>query len=70
LAWTLVWPFDVIKSQVQGTTEKEPMWNRFKIHYQKYGLKGFFRGYGPGKKIEQGRSIGDYIAADIMATIL
>jgi hypothetical protein len=38
----------VIKSQVQGSNTNESMIQKFKNHYAKFGLKGFFRGYGPG----------------------
>jgi len=48
MAWTLVWPFDVIKSQVQGSTGKESFFEKFLVHYKNHGIKGFFRGYGPG----------------------
>eukprot|EP01117_Protostelium_nocturnum_P002220 TRINITY_DN1285_c1_g1_i1.p1 TRINITY_DN1285_c1_g1~~TRINITY_DN1285_c1_g1_i1.p1 ORF type:complete len:297 (-),score=70.28 TRINITY_DN1285_c1_g1_i1:224-1114(-) len=48
MAWTLVWPFDVIKSQVQGSTSNESFSTKARIHYQNNGIRGFFRGYGPG----------------------
>ncbi|PRP88182.1 hypothetical protein PROFUN_04005 [Planoprotostelium fungivorum] len=48
LAWTIIWPFDVIKSQVQGGSRGTSMWQKAKMHYRNQGWYGFFRGYGPG----------------------
>jgi solute carrier family 25 carnitine/acylcarnitine transporter 20/29 len=48
LAWTLIWPFDVIKSQIQGSTGNESLFQKIKIHYKNFGIFGFFRGYVPG----------------------
>jgi hypothetical protein len=48
MAWTLVWPFDVLKSQEQGSLEKKSISERASRLWREHGLKGFFRGYGPG----------------------
>eukprot|EP01116_Phalansterium_solitarium_P014396 TRINITY_DN32035_c0_g1_i1.p1 TRINITY_DN32035_c0_g1~~TRINITY_DN32035_c0_g1_i1.p1 ORF type:complete len:267 (+),score=70.43 TRINITY_DN32035_c0_g1_i1:163-963(+) len=47
-AWTLVWPVDVIKTQVQGASDKDSLWTKIRRHYERHGLRGFTRGYGPG----------------------
>lgn len=47
LAWTIVFPLDVMKSQVQGSSVNDPFLTRVKNHYNRFGFRGFFRGYGP-----------------------
>jgi len=64
LAWTLVWPFDVMKSQVQGSTGTEKLTEKVRRHYNTHGIKGFFRGYGPGATrslIANGLSMAMYV---------
>lgn len=49
LAWTVVWPFDVIKSRIQAESGyKGSIYHVFLLQYRTFGIRGFFRGYLPG----------------------
>jgi len=49
LAWWVVWPFETMKSQVQGNTPgPSKLWDRMAWVYRNGGVRGLFRGIVPG----------------------
>jgi solute carrier family 25 carnitine/acylcarnitine transporter 20/29 len=43
LAWTVVWPFDVVKSRIQAeSVYKGSIYHVFLLQYRTFGIRGFF----------------------------
>jgi len=49
LAWWIVWPMEVLKTQQQGSTKKDlPMSKHIANTFREKGVTGLYRGIGPG----------------------
>jgi len=49
MAWWVIWPFETLKSQVQGNTPgPSSLWQRLRFVAKNGGMRGLFRGIVPG----------------------
>jgi len=49
IGWWIIWPFENLKSQIQGNTPgPQKLWPRFFWTFKNGGVSSLFRGIGPG----------------------
>jgi hypothetical protein len=49
MAWALVWPFEVLKNQIQANTEgPKTIGSRLRFVLRNQGVSGLYRGFLPG----------------------